>query len=360
MRGSFVSLFVIALCAGTLAGCGQDDDASDRPAKRVRVQAVAFMEASEKQTYTGVVRARVEAPLAFRVGGKIEKRFVDVGAQVKAGDVLLELDRTDFELNLKSAEANLKAAQARAEQLGDDEERFKALRLRGHVSESSYDKASTDYRTAMQQFESAKAAATLARHQLDYTRLEADADGVMTMVSAEVGQVVPSGQPVAMLAKSGERDVVIAVPESRVEGVASLKGQVSFWSKPDAVYAAKVREVAPQADPVTRTYAVRLTLMGDGVDAGLGQTAQVTLLRPVEGKVASVPLSALWYKGEVAHVWVADKAQKRLSARGVNVVLLKDDVALVRDGVVEGDLVVTMGVHRLDDQLPIVIEQVQP
>ena len=234
--------------------------------------------------YTGEVRARYESDLAFRIGGKIVERRVDVGAVVKPGQLLARLDPADAGLNAEAARAQLAAAEnefayARAEVL-----RYRDLVAKNFVSRSVLDAKETAFRSATARVEQARAQASVAGRQAGYTSLLADQPGVITAVGAEVGQVVKDSAVVMKLARDGEREVLIAVPESRIGELKKAgRVEVRLWTQPDVALAGRVREIAPSADAATRTYAVRVSIVDPLPALQLGMTANVVLADAASG-----------------------------------------------------------------------------
>jgi len=219
--------------------------------RAVRVQAVTADAAAGEQTYTGVVRARYETDLAFRVGAKITTRHVEVGQRVSAGAVLFRLDPTDYRLAVKAAEADLNAAEAEVVQATAEDARMTRLLGTSTVSRSEAEKARSARDTAVGRRDRAKEALTLARNRLSYCELTADADGVIMALPAEAGQVVAEGQVVARLACDGEREAVISLPENKAMAAKAARATVTLWSVPGESFPAVLRELSPVADPVT-------------------------------------------------------------------------------------------------------------
>src|SRR5690606_8223382 len=245
--------------------------APERPA--VVVQPVA---ASDHATtyFSGEVRARHESPLAFRVSGKIEKRLVDVGAHVAAGDVLATLDPSDLRLQLGAAEAAVASAAADADLARAERDRYAALLQRQLISPSQFDAQETALAAAEARLAQARAQLDVARNQVRYARLVADRPGVVTAIQVEAGQVVGAGPVVPMPAQDGERQVGSALPESGMERYpVGTPARVVLWSEPDQLLAGVLREVSPDADSASRTWRARVTLLD--AQPSLGQTARV-------------------------------------------------------------------------------------
>ncbi|MDP3031706.1 MAG: efflux RND transporter periplasmic adaptor subunit [Rhodocyclaceae bacterium] len=291
--------------------------------------------ASENR-YSGEVRARYESQLAFRVGGKIVARLVDAGARVKAGQPLARLDPADLQLTAVQAEANRSLAAAELQ-------RTQELKAKNFVSQAALDaKVSTA--------QSATAQAQLAKNQADYTTLVADTTGVVVAVLAEPGQVVAAGQGVFRVARDGEREVAINLPEAHIAGLkVGAGGTAQLWADgTDKVYRGVLRELAPAADPATRTFAARVTLDAAPADLPLGLTATVSFARQ-EKQPLVVPLAALLQQGageRGAAVWVIG-ADRTVSQRAVEIERYSDAGAVLKSGLNAGEQIVAAGAFKL-------------
>ena len=337
----------LSLIALALSGCNrQAAEAKADPARPVYVVRAHLAPALTPRTLVGVVRARVESNLGFRVTGKIAKRLVDSGARVKAGDPLAILDETDWRLQLQQAEAALAAARAARDQAVAERQRIADLRAKGWSTASDLDKARAAADQAIGAFVQAERAVTLQENALSYATLVADADGVVTATMAEPGQVVAAGQAVITLAHSGSREADVSVPETLLERVRTGTASVSLWSRPGKVYAAKLRELTPAADPATRTYPARFSIEDTGDDIELGMTATVTIT-DASAPVAHLPLAAILDQGEGPAVLIVDPTSHRLALRKVTVQGYDAQEAIVSAGLAEGDEVVALGVQKL-------------
>jgi RND family efflux transporter MFP subunit len=339
---TFAALALLPL----LAACqDQAVSAIAKPERPVQVQRVALQSENASREFVGVVRARYETDLGFRVAGKITERIVNVGDLVHAGDVIARLDPQDLELQVASAEAEIAAAASNFAQASSDEVRFTSLKARGYAAVADYERkksAKDDGR-----LERARRALELARNQLAYAELKANADGVITATLAEPGQVVAIGQAVARLAQRGEMEAVVALPETWLGEARATQASVRLWSGPMRRFAARLRELSPQADPLTRTYAARFTIANPDETVALGMTATVTLAHDGDAAVARLPLSAVLNRGTGPSVYVIDKAGA-LELRPVTVASFTADTALLTAGVNAGDRVVTLGVQKLE------------
>ena len=330
-----------------LAGCEAATSPVEVPPRPVRTQAVAFEDASTHRDFVGVVAPRTESDLAFRVAGKMTTRLVDVGDRVEAGAVIARLDAQDLDLQLRSAEAELTAAKSNLAQATVDLDRVGKLKARGHATAAEFDRQSLVRDEADARLERAGRALDLARRQAGYAELRTDAAGVITATAAEPGQVVAVGQPVATLARLGASEVVIAVPEDWLAEVRDAKAMVSLWSDRDRQLPATLRELSPQADAATRTYAARFTIEGADESVAFGMTATVTLTREGGAPVAPLPLAAILNRGDGPSVFVVNDTDT-LALKPVRVAAFTEDSALVTAGVREGDRVVTLGVQKLE------------
>jgi membrane fusion protein, multidrug efflux system len=342
-----------ALMAGValLAACSKIEPAPE-PVRAVKVLTVQAQSAGGTSEYAGEVRARTESRLGFRVGGKIVARPAELGARVKAGQVLARLDSRDLKLGQDSAQAALAAAQANFEQARADQQRYKELLDKGFISAAELQRRDTTLTAAQAQLEQARAQANVQGNQAGYAALVADAAGVITGVDAEPGMVVGAGSPVLRLAHDGPRDVVFAVPEDRVGQIKALSGkegalQIRFWGAGSAPVKATVREIAAAADSSSRTFTVKADL-GASTEVRLGQTATVMVALPrVEG-VAKLPLSALTEQQGKSMVWLVDQLSMTVKLQPVKVLGADGNQAVIGDGLQAGQVVVVAGVHVLN------------
>src|SRR6266516_1181806 len=254
--------------------------------------------------------------------------------------------RHDFALQVESAEAELAAATSNLAQAAAEAERYATLKTRGFAAVADFDRKKAAKDEADGRLERARRALELARNQLSYAELKADADGVITATPAEAGQVVAIGQPVARLARDGEKEAVVALPESFLGEARKAQASVRLWSDPDRRFAARLRELSPQADAATRTYAGRFTIEDADETVAFGMTATVTLARAADAKVARLPLAAVLNRGAGPAVYVVDSSGA-LELRDVKVAAFTEDSALVAAGIRDGETVVTLGVQKL-------------
>ena len=329
-----------------LAGCEANTAPAGKTERPVGVQRITFESQDGARDFVGVVRARYENDLGFRVAGKIVTRVVNVGDRVHAGDVVARLDPQDLKLQVESAEAELAAATSNLAQAAADLERYTTLRGRGYASVADFDRKKAANDEAEGRLERARRALDLARNQHGYADLRADADGVITATLAEPGQVV------ARLAHHGEKEAVVALPETWLADARKSRAVVRLWSDRDRAFDAQLRELSPQADNATRTYAARFTIAQADDTVAFGMTATVTLSHAADTKVARVPLSAILNRGAGPSVYVVDPSGA-LVVRPVTVASFGEDAAIVTSGVDEGDKVVTLGVQKLESGLKV-------
>ena len=335
-----------------LAGCEANTAPAEKSERPVQVQRVSFENENAARDFVGVVRARYETDLGFRVAGKIVARLVNVGDRVRAGDVVARLDPQDLKLQVQTAEAELSAAESNLAQSAADYERYAALRTRGYASIADFDRKKWAKDEAEGRLERAKRALDLARNQLGYTDLKADADGVVTATVAEAGQVVAIGQAVARLAHRGEKEALVALPETWLGEARKSNATVTLWSDRDRSYQATLRELSPQADPASRTYAARFTIHNADDSVAFGMTASVKLARAADAQIARLPLSAVLNRGTGPMVYLVDESGA-LVQRPVTVASFNESTALVISGISDGDKVVTLGVQKLEAGLKV-------
>jgi membrane fusion protein, multidrug efflux system len=338
------SFSFVALSALALAGCkaeGTPRPRTEAP-KPVQVAEVRLAPADAGHAYTGVVRARREADIGFRAGGRIVARLVEVGGRVVAGQELARLDPMDLALSARAAEADLAAAEAQSRQAAADAARSRALLAAGHVSVAYDDQRVAAARSAAERVAAARAQLELARRRLDYAVLRAPTDGVVTALLAEAGQVVAEGQAVLRLADPEERELAVQVPETAAAALAEARADAVFWARPGEALPARLRELAPEAEGALRTYAARFSLPGAPGWVALGMTGTVRLADRAGGAVATVPLSALHDRGQGPMVWRVEGGE-RVSAVPVEVAALGEATATLRGPLADGDKIVALG-----------------
>ncbi len=296
--------------------------------------------------FAGEVRPRVESRLGFRVGGKITSRKVDVGTVVKRGQVLMQLDPLDLQLSEAASLAALRAAETNRDLAKAELKRYQELRVKNFVSQAVIDAKVSGWKAAQANVDAAQAGYRGQSNQSGYATLVADVDGVVTTVDAEVGQVVAPGTPVVRVAKAGEKEIVIGIPEDKVDTLRQVADvSVRMWANPNAVIPGKIREISPVADVLTRTYAVRVSIPEAGADVKLGMTALVQFSAKTPMPLIRVPLTALYYEKAATSVWLVENNVVKLVPVQVGATA-GNDILLVA-GVKPGQTVVTAGVHLL-------------
>jgi multidrug efflux system membrane fusion protein len=328
-----------------LAACGKDapEEGPARPALVVQPGAAG----AAASAYPGEVRAQHEPALAFRIGGKISRRLVDVGDRVKAGQALAELDAADVGLQLEAARAQLASAESDLALADSELERYKSLLDRQLVSRSLYDARVSAQQAAQARVRQAKAQAAVSGNQATYAVLRASKSGVIAQRQAEAGQVVAAGQTVFVLAEDGEREVAISVPEqSAADFVPGRELLVELWSMPGKRFPGRLREIAPAADAQARTFAARVSFDAGAGRAEIGQSARVYALAD-DSHALAVPLSALHEKDGQPALWVVDPTTAKVNLRVVKVGPYGEAAVPVLAGLEPGEWVVAAGVHLL-------------
>ena len=353
---------IVLACATALSlmACSQPEPPQE-PIRAVKLLTVSGDSLNLNSEFAGDVRARSESRLGFRVGGKLLQRPAEVGQRVTAGTLLAQLDGSDLALASQAAQAQVSAAQTQRDLAAADLKRFTDLKAQGFVSGAEIERRQATLQAAEASLRQAQAQGAVQGNQASYARLLADGPGVVVAVEAEVGQVVAAGSPVVRVARDGARDVVFAVPEDRLAQLRpGLVAQVRLWATAPASAGASagemltgtVREIAAAADPLTRTYQVRLALPDDA-SVPLGATAYVTLPAPSDAPAQAIklPTSALLHDAAQgpsgSAVWVFDPASSTVQQRPVVVAGADGNQAVIASGLELGEEVVVAGVHVL-------------
>ncbi len=296
--------------------------------------------------FPGDVRARVESRLGFRVGGKIVARKVDVGTTVRRGQVLMQLDPQDLQLAKAQANAGLRAAESSRDLAKADLKRYQELRDKNFVSQAVLDAKETACKAAQASYEQALAAYRNQSNQAGYTTLVSDVDGVVTSVDAEAGQVVAAGSPVVRVAQAGEKEIVIGIPEDKVDALRRVSDvRVRTWAKPNQIIPGKLRELSPVADPATRTYTAKIAIPNAPEDIKLGMTAYVAFAGKTSNAMIRLPLNALFQDKSATAVWVIENGTVKLVP--IEVAGTAGNDILVAGGISPGQTIVTAGVNLL-------------
>ena len=343
-----VSWLVPALLALALAGCNQTTAQPTAPVRPVLVATVHYESQVSDRSFVGTIRPRIESDMGFRVTGKVSKRLVEVGALVTAGQPLATLDEADLRLQADQAAAEFRAATGVLVQAGAAETRAKDLRAKGWTTDAQLDQAKATADEARARLNRAEQSVELTKNSLSYATLLADAAGVVTATLIEPGQVVTAGQTAIRVARLAEKEVVVAIPETLLARARSGDAQVSIWSEPGKRYVAKLRELAPSADPATRTYLAKFSMPDAGDEVQLGMTATLVLSDPSSERVARLPLSALFDQSQGPSLYVADAKTGNLTLKHVTVKAFESKDVLISAGVDEGAEVVAVGVQKLD------------
>lgn len=332
------------------AGCGDQDrqtQAVSRPVKVFRIEEPA---ATSVKHFAGEIRARFETPLSFRVAGKLVTRQVDVGDRVRKGQTLATLDSSDYQLAVQSLKAQLAAAQADSNFLQDDLARYQELLAQQVISKPEFERHDTAYTTARERATALQAQIGQAVNQLAYTELLADRDGVVTALETEAGQVLAAGQAVLTLAQFNEKEVHFDMPEHRLSEIKRQQDvNVTLWADDNRRFKARIREIASAADPASRTYRVKATLL-EGMDAAqLGMTATVGIATTTVSRIA-IPLSAVFTPLNLPDrhsVWLIDEQATTVKSVPVRLGEALDGERIEVDGLAAGQLLVSAGVQRL-------------
>ena len=334
--------------AAVVAACDPITAEQAAPPRPVLVASVHYEAQVPDRSFVGTIRPRIESDLGFRVAGKVSKRLVEVGALVEPGQPLAVLDQVDLSLQAEQAQAELNAATGVLAQAGAAENRAKELRQKGWSTDAQLDQAKAAGDEARARLNRAERAVELTKNSLSYATLVADAAGVVTATLIEPGQVVAAGQTAIQVARLAEKEVVVAIPETMLARAKSGEAQVTIWSEPDKRYVAKLRELAPSADPATRTYLAKFSVPGAGSDVQLGMTATLILSDVASDRVARLPLSALFNQGDGPALYVVDSKTGVIALKPVTVKAYERNDVLIGGGVEEGVNVVALGVQKLD------------
>jgi RND family efflux transporter MFP subunit len=312
----------------------------------VRLATAARVTGSERG-FTGIIGARVQSNLGFRVGGKIVERLVNAGQQVKAGQPLMRIDETDLRHSLTVKRNAVIAARASVVQLDADERRYASLVPSGSAPRQRYEQAKAASDTAKAQLGAAEAEARVAENEAAYSVLVAGADGTVVETLGEPGQVVSAGQTVVRLAQAGPREAVVALPETIRPAIGSV-AEASLYGADGRRYTAHLRQLSDAADGQTRTYEARYVLDGEAAAAPLGATVTIRLASQASQLEIQVPLGAMLDDGRKTGVWVLDSATSTVHFRPVKLVRLSGETAVI-SGLSSGDSIVSLGAHLLQD-----------
>lgn len=341
------SLLLLLLAASLLfSGC--EKQAQQDPRTQVPLVLVSSVRRAPgfHREFTGIVTARVESDLGFRVPAKITKRLVDTGQAVHAGQILLQMDPTDYAHAVTAQAKSVSAAKARAEQTAADEARYRGLVKTGAASASTYDQIKAAADSARDQLAAAEAQARVAADEAEYTNLIADADGIVVESLAEPGQVVNAGQTVIRIAHAGPREASINLPETIQRPRIGSLVRASLYNEPNTIFDARLRQLSDAADTKTRTFEARYVLQGDAAHAPLGETVTVSLDgEEQQQEVLQVPIASVFDPGTGPGVWVVTPQNSSVTFRKVQIVSLGAETATIKGGVQVGDHFVVLAPH---------------
>ena len=332
----------VTISIHTQAAFAVSDPRQEAPLVRL-VRATGAAESERR--FTGVIAARVQSNLGFRVAGKIDERLVNTGEQVKAGQPLMRIDETDLRLAVTAKRNAVAAARASVVQTDADEQRYAKLVSNGWASRQRYEQAKAALDTAEAQLAAAEAEARVAENQATYSVLVADADGTVVETVGEPGQVVSAGQTVVRIAKVGPREAVVALPET-IRPVIGSVAEASVYGADGRRYTAHLRQLSDAADAQTRTYEARYVLDGEAATAPLGATVTIRLASEVSQPEVQVPLGAMLDDGRKTGVWVFDRVTSTVHFLPVKLVRVTSETAVI-SGLSSGDPVVSLGAHLL-------------
>jgi RND family efflux transporter MFP subunit len=345
-NGRNVVLCALGLLLGSTNAFGEE--AVTAPIRPVRTQVVEFKQESEARTAVGEIKPRYESDIAFRISGKIVERSVDVGTVVRKDAIVAQLDKTNEETALRVAESDVAGASAGRDEARRDMARQRDLLPRGVTTQVAYDAAERRLKQAEARFDAAEGARKNAADRLSYAVLRSDVDGVVTTVGAQPGQVVGAGQMVVRIARTDAKEAEFKVPERAIRELPpNPVVEVSLLGDANVKATGHVREVATTADPVTRTFAVRISLTDPPEAMRFGATVQGRVIVWQEDHVARLPSSALFRSDEAPAVWVFDPKESTVKLRPVKVLRYETNDIFIADGLADGERVVTAGVQKL-------------
>ena len=346
MKPSLACALVVTCCALILSGCTEDPIPPEAP-RAVKTITVARLDAAQTLTQTGEIAPHLDTDIGFQIDGRITNRTLDVGAVVKAGDVLATMDSTEVDTALRAAEADLESATSAADLAKITLDRQETLYSKDIVAKARLDEAEANWRAADSRRQAAAAALENAKRRVSFATLRAPSDGVVTAVGANAGQVIAAGQMVVKMAASLEKDAVFFVSERIIHSAPQdIRVGVALVSDPSITTTGRVRDVSPVADQATRTYRVRVALEAPPSQMTFGASVSGTISLPKEQLVV-LPASALTAETGAPAVYVVDPATKKLVRKPVAVERYTDREVFVSAGLEAGDVVVTAGVSKL-------------
>lgn len=343
-----MSTSFIWLCLFALSACSEKPQHDPRTSIPLVRTAAVKPAPSQTRTFTGVVGARVQSDLAFRVSGKVLERYVDAGQKLKRGQALFRIDPNDLLLSAKGQQETVMAAKARADQTAQEEIRHQGLVEAGAISASTYDQIKAAADAAKAQLKASESQADVARNASSYATLFADSDGVIVETLAEPGQVVSAGQAVIRVAHAGEREAIVNLPET-LHPPLGMKAIATLYGKENHPSIAKLRQLSESADPLTRTYEARFTLGNQIEDARLGATVNIQIKQDDadHGGYFVLPIGAIFDAGKAPGVWLVDTKSSTVHWSTVRLISVGEDTAIVEGKFNQADQVVALGAHLL-------------
>jgi RND family efflux transporter MFP subunit len=331
-----------------LAACTQAAENAAEEVRPVRVVTIGVADSTRRVEYAGEVRARYETRLAFRVGGKITERMVDTGATVRRGQAVARIDAADLTLAVASARAQVASLESETSLADAEYKRYRDLREKNFISQAEFDRRASTLSTAQSRLAAARAQERQAANQVGYTTLVAETAGVITAVEAEAGQVVAAGQTVAKIAQPGEKEVVLAIPEAQVQFIQNPSDiTITLNALPGKSWKGRLRELSPAADPATRTYPARITILAAADDVDLGMSARAVVeAAGSQVKRIEIPIAALHTRGESSQVYLVS-ADGIVRPQAVKTAGVTGERVVVESGLNPGDVVVAAGANLL-------------
>ncbi len=340
-----ITQFSVIAMALLLVACSEKPPVVEdiRPVRAIQIAPAGAENVVE---LAGEIQPRYESRLGFRVGGKVIARQVEIGSVVKRGQLLMQIDPRDLQLSQSQANASVNAAASNLSLAKAEYERYRELRQKNFVSQAVLDAKEAAYKSALANHEQSNAALNIATNQNSYANLVADADGVVTALQAEAGQVVAAGTPVVQLARTGEKEARISIPEDQVEMVRQVKEmQVRIWANQALVLRGQLRELSPVADPATRTYTAKISIPNAPPEVRLGMTATVRFITKADKNLIRLPLTALLNEKNQTSIWVIENGA--VKSVPVQVGGVMGNEVVIASGVNAGQMIVTAGVNTL-------------
>ncbi len=350
------AMLLLSAAAVSLQSCDKAQTAQQDPRTEpplVKTAVVSDPQRAER-SFTGIVSARIQSSLGFRIAGKVTERLVDTGEVVRKGQPLMRIDNTDYDLAITAQKAAVEAAKAEVLQTTDDEHRFHSLVGSGAVSATIYSRAKAAADVAVAKLDAAEAQVRVTENTASYSILVADSDGTVVETLVEPGQVVAAGQTVVRLAHAGPREASIDLPETLLPKIGSFAVATVFNSGQGGK--ATLRQLSNAADPLTRTFEARYVLEGDAAAAPLGATINITISDTATKPLFRVPLSALFDSGNGPGVWLIDEGST-VHFHQVDVAAIDAESASLSTGLEKGSRFVALGAHLLHEGQQVRTEQ---